>query len=384
MFEELEKINTRPKPFEFYTASDLWTDEHTSKQMLSFHLNEEIDLSSRNAAFIDRSVEWIASHFNVGAGTKIADFGCGPGLYTTRLAKKQADVTGIDFSKRSIQYAQEVATREGLSIHYVNQNYLEFETDDRFHLILMIMCDFCALSPAQRKKMLTKFHTFLEPGGSVLLDVYSLNAFEQREETAMYEANLLNGFWSPNKYYGFLNTSSTRKKRWFLTNIRLSKLIAHEPSITGCSISAPKRWRGSLRSVGLRWKSSIQMLQAHHSTRKQRICGCRQEDIERVRAQDRLLKPSTRSFLKEARGQKDFSLSDWLHGYVYARWPYLYIGVGTGEHRLTWLFETIWNVFCKIDHAPVDRKSRFRTASPLLTPIMAKSFPWIRRSGWSR
>ena len=213
MFKELETINSRPKPFEFCSASDLWTDEYTSKQMLSFHLNEEIDLSSRNALFMDRSVEWIASHFNVRAGVKIADFGCGPGLYTTRLAKKQADVTGIDFSKRSIQYAQEIAASEGLPIHYVTQNYLEFETDERFDLILMIMCDFCVLSPEQRKEMLSKFHTFLKPGGSVLLDVYSLKAFEQREETAVYEANLLDGFWSPNKYYGFLNTFKYEKEK---------------------------------------------------------------------------------------------------------------------------------------------------------------------------
>ena len=211
--KSLKKINTRPKPFEFYTASDLWAEEHTSKQMLSFHLNEEIDVSSRNAAFIDRSVAWIASHFNVGAGMKIADFGCGPGLYTTRLAKKHAEVTGIDFSTRSVQHAQEVATRERLPIHYANRNYLEFETDDRFDLILMIMCDFCALSPAQRRKMLSKFHTFLKPGGSVLLDVYSLKAFEQREETAVYEANLLNGFWSPDKYYGFLNTFKYEREK---------------------------------------------------------------------------------------------------------------------------------------------------------------------------
>ncbi len=187
MFEEVENINTRPEPFEFYTASDLWTDEHTSRQMLTFYLNENADLSSRNAEFISRSVEWIACHFNVGVGTKIADFGCGPGLYTTRLAQRHAEVTGIDFSKRSIHYAKEVATREGLSIHYVNQDYLEFETDDRFHLILMIMCDFCALSPTQRKKMLSKFHIILEPGGWVLLDVYSLAAFGQREEAATYE-----------------------------------------------------------------------------------------------------------------------------------------------------------------------------------------------------
>jgi cyclopropane fatty-acyl-phospholipid synthase-like methyltransferase len=227
MFKELEKINTRPESFKFYTASDLWTDEHTSEQMLMFHLNEEIGVSSRNAAFIEQSVEWIATHFKVGAGTKIADFGCGPGLYATRLAQRQAHVTGIDFSKRSIQHAQEVATREGLSIHYVNQNYLDFETDAQFHLVLMIMCDFCALSPTQRKKMLSKFHTILEPGGSVLLDVYSLAAFGQREEAATYEANLLNGFWSPNKYYGFLNTFKYEKE-----NVVLDKYTLIEASLT--------------------------------------------------------------------------------------------------------------------------------------------------------
>ena len=140
MFEELEKINERPEPFQSYTASDLWNDEHTSKQMLSFHLNEAIDISSRNAEFINRSVEWIASEFNIGRNTKIADFGCGPGLYATRLAKSGANMTGIDFSKRSIEYAKEVAVRDKLNVSYVNQNYLEFETEDRFDLVLMIMC----------------------------------------------------------------------------------------------------------------------------------------------------------------------------------------------------------------------------------------------------
>ncbi|BBO91005.1 class I SAM-dependent methyltransferase [Desulfosarcina ovata] len=206
MFEDLEKINERPEPFQYYTASDLWTDEHTSKQMLSFHLNEAIDVSSRNAEFINRSVEWIAYEFNIGRDFKIADFGCGPGLYAAPLAKRGANVTGIDFSGRSIECAKEIATREKLNISYVKQNYLEFETEDRFDLVLMIMCDFCALSSTQRKKILSKFHRILKPGGSVLLDVYSLAAFEQREEVATYEVNQLNGFWSPNKYYGFLNT----------------------------------------------------------------------------------------------------------------------------------------------------------------------------------
>jgi SAM-dependent methyltransferase len=98
----------------------------------------------------------------------------------------------------------------------VNQNYLDFATDDRFALIVMIMCDFCALSPAQRREMLTKFHRFLEPAGAVLLDVYSLVAFGKRQERALYEANLLNGFWSPNRYYGFLNTFRYEKEKLVL------------------------------------------------------------------------------------------------------------------------------------------------------------------------
>lgn len=206
MFQELENINTRPRPFEFYTAAELWTDEYISKQMLKYHLDEHVDAASRNLPFIERSVEWIVSHFGIGERMKIADFGCGPGLYTTRLARIGTDVTGIDFSPRSIQYAREVAAQEGLDIHYVHQNYLEFETDQRFDLVLMIYCDFCVLSPSQRKTLLGKFHEVLVSGGAVLLDVCSLSAFERMEEKAIYEANLLDGFWSPNRYYGFQNT----------------------------------------------------------------------------------------------------------------------------------------------------------------------------------
>lgn len=216
IFAQLEQISARPRPFEFYTAVDLWTDDHRSKRMLALHLDPEIDAASRKPEFINRSVEWITARFGVGLGTKIAGFGCGPGLYTTRLAQRHAEVTGIDFSARSIQYARTTAATEGLSIHYVNQNYFEYESDSRFHLILMIMCDFCALSFTQRKNMLQKFHALLEPGGFVLLDVYSLEAFKKREETETYEPNLHNGFWSSNKYYGFLHTFKYKKEKIIL------------------------------------------------------------------------------------------------------------------------------------------------------------------------
>ena len=206
MYKNLEDINRQPDPFKFYTAADLWNDKHTSEQMLSYHLNTGVDLSSRRIEFINQSVEWIGSHFNVDADTRIADFGCGPGLYASRLARYGASVTGIDFSERSIEYARITAEQLGLSIEYINQNYLDFNTENRFDIIMMIMCDFCALSPLQRMSMLAKFYSLLLPGGFVLLDVYSLNGYNLREEASSYEANLHNGFWSADKYYGFLNT----------------------------------------------------------------------------------------------------------------------------------------------------------------------------------
>jgi ferredoxin len=51
-----------------------------------------------------------------------------------------------------------------------------------------------------------------------------------------------------------------------------------------------------------------------------------------------LVRPSTRAFAREARRTPGYSLFDWLHGYIYARWPYLYIGIGTGEHWLARVF----------------------------------------------
>jgi SAM-dependent methyltransferase len=174
--------------------------------MLEYHLNETIDLSSRNRDFIESSVKWIVSHFKINSNTSIADFGCGPGLYTTAFAEKNADVTGIDFSGRSIEHAKKIADQKGLNISYYQQNYLDFETEKRFDLITMIFCDYCALSPAQRKSMRAKFYSFLKPGGSILLDVHSTNIYNGRDEVALYELNQLDGFWSPGKYYGFLNT----------------------------------------------------------------------------------------------------------------------------------------------------------------------------------
>jgi ferredoxin len=63
--------------------------------------------------------------------------------------------------------------------------------------------------------------------------------------------------------------------------------------------------------------------------------GERKRDGMKDKPQFKLIRPSTRAFAQEARRTPDYSFFDWLHGYVYARWPYLYIGIGTGQHPLS-------------------------------------------------
>lgn len=206
MFHQLESICRRPAPFVEESAVELWTDEHISKQMLRLHLQEDIDLASRRTEFINRSVDWIVQHFCVDQQTRIADFGCGPGLYTTRLAQKGAQVTGIDISGRSLDYARELTARLGLRIQYLHTNYLDLSDEvGPFDLIIMIFCDFCVLNSDHRMRLLERFRRVLAPGGRVLLDVHSHAGYSRHEETSRFQRNIQDGFWSSRDYYGFLN-----------------------------------------------------------------------------------------------------------------------------------------------------------------------------------
>ncbi len=204
LFDSLTDAFKRPLPYEDYTARELWTDSHISGKMLELHLDPFSDSASRRHDFIDASVDWIRSRFNIQPGSRILDAGCGPGLYTTRLARHGACVTGIDFSVRSIEYAKKEMERLGLEIRYINDDYLTYRSDEKFDLIMMIMCDFTALSPPQRQNLLASFRTMLAPGGEILLDVYSYRYFDSYREGMTFGKNLMNQFWSEEEYYCFL------------------------------------------------------------------------------------------------------------------------------------------------------------------------------------
>ena len=54
--------------------------------------------------------------------------------------------------------------------------------------------------------MLAKFERLLADQGQVVLDVYSLQAFTDKQEGLICEKNQLNGFWSARPYFGIVGS----------------------------------------------------------------------------------------------------------------------------------------------------------------------------------
>lgn len=149
------------------SCEPFWDDEHISKGMLEAHLNPEWDAASRRHSYIDCSVKWFGSI--IPAGSRILDLGCGPGLYTKRLSDSGYDVTGIDWSRRSIAYAKEQDSKT----EYIYLDYLKMNYSEAFDAITLIYCDYGALIPDERKMLLSKIHRALKPNGLFIFDVFT-------------------------------------------------------------------------------------------------------------------------------------------------------------------------------------------------------------------
>ena len=194
-------INFLKEQSVLYAESDdaFWDDEHISKYMLASHLDPDCDNASRKQEGIINSVNWITELCGGAANKKLLDLGCGPGIYAELLAKKGFQVTGIDFSKRSINYAVDSSRKKNLDITYHYQNYLDINYKEEFDVVILIYCDFGVLSPKNRRTLLSKIYQALKPGGILILDVFHepyVNSFEEMQNVSYQQE----GFWAPEPY----------------------------------------------------------------------------------------------------------------------------------------------------------------------------------------
>ncbi len=206
MFEQLNKITEKPDLYCCYTAETLWNDSYISRQMLKNHLNPAEDLASRKLNFIEASVAFMQKRFMLREGKTVIDFGCGPGLYTTRLARLGCKVRGLDFSANSINYARTEAARLGMDIEYLLMNYLDYQVPEAFDLVTMIYCDYCVLNDNQRKLLLKIMNESLKNSGFIFMDVCADHMYQNFMEGTTFEIVEKDGFWSAECHYVFKTT----------------------------------------------------------------------------------------------------------------------------------------------------------------------------------
>lgn len=157
-----------------------WDDPEFSRRMLDEHLSQEHDAASRRAERIERQVSWIHNELLSAAPRVILDLGCGPGLYTSRLAGLGHRCVGIDFSPASIEYARTTAEARKLACRYLHQDIRTAEYGAGYGLVMLLFGEFNVFRRNEVEGILGKAFRSLAEGGNLLLEAHTFQAVKDR------------------------------------------------------------------------------------------------------------------------------------------------------------------------------------------------------------
>jgi len=191
MFPKIK--DKRPGLFE-KTDCNIWTDPYIQQQMLQEHLNPVSDGATRNKKSVGKIIDFITAHSK--PGDKLLDLGCGPGIYTSILKEKGYEVTGVDFNKASIDYANQQHT----DIEYIQADYIQDYPSGQYDIIIMIYCDMGTHSDNDRDQLLTHIYHSLNKGGILIFDVFTEDLIFDRKEYKTWDYAPKGGFWNENEY----------------------------------------------------------------------------------------------------------------------------------------------------------------------------------------
>ena len=182
----LDIVERTPDPAPWSEGDNIpWDDPGFSERMLVEHLSQEHDLASRKSQTIDQHVEWIFSRVLGSRPARVLDLACGPGFYTIRLARMGCECVGIDFSPASIPHAREIAAAEAhLSCTYHQADVRNRSFGQGFDLVMMVYGQFNVFPRNRGLAILKEAQGALKPGGSLLLEVQSLEQIRRSGEKA--------------------------------------------------------------------------------------------------------------------------------------------------------------------------------------------------------
>lgn len=104
------------------------------------------------------------------SGLSLADFGCGEGTNTRRLAAMGASMTGIDLSERMIAIAREAESREPAGVRYVVGSYAQ-DTGLPAASFDGVVSTMALMDGPGLERAMIEAHRLLRPGGFLAFSV---------------------------------------------------------------------------------------------------------------------------------------------------------------------------------------------------------------------
>lgn len=171
-----------------------WHESEFSRRMLALHLSQGHDLASRRNELITRQCKWLEK-FAAKSKVRILDLGCGPGLYSNHLCKDGHQLTGIDFSPASIEYARTNAPAINPP-KFILRDLREGEYGSGYDLALFLYAEYNAFSADDAALILRHIHEALAPEAPLLLEIQNQSSVKAAASNPASNDHLETGLFS--------------------------------------------------------------------------------------------------------------------------------------------------------------------------------------------
>ncbi len=232
----IDLANRTPVPKPWSEGDNIpWNDPDFSERMLKEHLSQAHDAASRRTEKIEEQVNWIHHKVLLGRPTQILELGCGPGLYTSRLARRGHTCVGIDYSPASIAYAADCAGQESLRCTYWRQDIRQADYGAGFGLVMLIYGELNVFRPADARNILDKANHALASDGLLLLEPHTFETVRKIGEQPSIWYSAEGGLFSDGphlclKENSWDPASSTATIRYFIVDASTGKVTRHAQS----------------------------------------------------------------------------------------------------------------------------------------------------------
>lgn len=147
----------------------------------------------------EKEVAFMVPYFNLNEGSKVLDLMCGYGRHAIALAKKGMTATAVDNLAEYINEIKNAAAKEGLKVNAVQSGVLDFSTDEKFDLAICMGNSINFFNAADTVRLLKNIHSFLKPGGHLLINSWSLaeiaiRNFKEKSESQIGDTKFITDF----------------------------------------------------------------------------------------------------------------------------------------------------------------------------------------------